>query len=305
MNANDYPPLVAIAMLAAAADGTTAAAEQSAIDEAAARIGSPDVARLARQLASGQVNLADLAGQLSGDEARRTAYTTALAVCRADGAVNAAEQAFLDQLRAALGLEAAAVAALGQTADALAAAPITAPGADAAPPARPPLDDLILQQAILTGALEILPDGLANLAILPLQLRLVYQIGQRHGQRLDVNQVKDLAATLGIGVAAQAMEGVVAKMFGGLAGGLLGGLIGGATRIATGAAVTFASTYALGYVADQYYAQGRKLSAADLRGLFSWFQDEARKVYPRVQQQIQQQARSLSVPRLLAALRGT
>jgi uncharacterized protein (DUF697 family) len=74
------------------------------------------------------------------------------------------------------------------------------------------LDELILQQAMLTGALEILPDRLANVAILPLQLRLVYQIGQRSGQRLDVDQVKDLVATLGLGAAAQVMEGVVMKV---------------------------------------------------------------------------------------------
>src|SRR5207247_353714 len=101
--------------------------------------------------------------------------------------------------------------------------------------------------------LEVLPDQLANIAILPLQLRLVYQIGQRHGQKLDVNQVKDLAATLGLGAAAQSMEGVVMKLVGGLTGGLFGGLMGGASRIATGAAISFAATYALGHVADQYY----------------------------------------------------
>src|SRR6202008_1861537 len=109
-------------------------------------------------------------------------------------------------------------------------------------------DEYILQQAILTGALEILPDRPATIAILPLQLRLVYTIGQRHGQRLDVNQVKDLAATLGLGAAAQSVEGVVMKLVGGLTGGLLGGLAGGATRIATGAAISFAATYAIGHV---------------------------------------------------------
>ena len=102
------------------------------------------------------------------------------------------------------------------------------------------LEDFILDQAILTGALEILPDDLANIAILPLQMRMVYQIGQRHGQQLDLAQAKDLAATLGLGAAAQAVEGVAIKLLGGLAGGLLGGLMGGATRVATGAAITFA-----------------------------------------------------------------
>lgn len=167
-----------------------------------------------------------------------------------------------------------------------------------------PLDDFILQQAILTGALEILPDRLANIAILPLQLRLVYQIGQRHGQKLDINQVKDLAATLGLGVAAQGMEGVVMNLVGGLAKGLLGGLVGGAARVATGAAISFSATYALGHVADQYYAQGRSLSRNDLLALFDRFKQDAKTIYPKVQSQIQAKSGTLNLQSLLAGLRG-
>lgn len=157
---------------------------------------------------------------------------------------------------------------------------------------------------MFTGAIEILPDRLATIAVLPLQLHLVCQIGQRHGQKLDVNQVKDLAATLGLGVAAQGMESVVLKIAGGIAGGLLGGLIGGATRIATGAVITFAATYALGHVADQYYRQGRSLSAADLRALFERFQQDARTIYPRVEQQIRAQSSTLNLQSVLQGLRA-
>ena len=135
---------------------------------------------------------------------------------------------------------------------------------------------------MLTAALELLPDRLANVAILPLQLRLVYEIGQRHGQQLDANQVKDLAGTFGLGAAAQVVEGLVRKVLGGVASGLLGGLLGGATGLAAGAAVTFAATYALGHAAEQYYAQGRKLSAEDLRALFTRFQGEAQALLPQV-----------------------
>lgn len=288
MNATDHAPLIAIAMLAARADGSSGSAEQRAIDAVVAKIGSPDVTRLAQQVESGQITVADLAARLSDDEARQTAYDGALAICNADGAANPAELAFLEQLRGALGITAAAPAA----------------EVHSGPPPQGPLDDFILQQSILTGALEILPDRLATIAILPLQLRLVYQIGQRHGQRLDMNQVKDLAATLGLGAAAQAMEGVAMKIFGGLAGGLLGGLVGGATRVATGAAVTFAATYALGHVADQYYRQGRQLSQNDLRALFDRFQTDARTIYPRIEQQVRTQSANLNLQSLMAGLRG-
>jgi tellurite resistance protein/uncharacterized protein (DUF697 family) len=306
MNNSDNPWLVAIAMMAATSDGASGPAEQAAIDAVVKRIGSPDISRIAQQLSSGQIHVGDVARQLSDDEARRAAYEAAVAVCHADGATNPAEQAFLEELRAALGLSAADATAIAQAAGAMSDAPTAEVGTGPIPQSATDkaLDELILQQAMLTGALEILPDRLANVAILPLQLRLVYQIGQRSGQRLNVNQVKDLAATLGLGAAAQVMEGVVMKVLGGLAGGLLGGLVGGATRVATGAAVTFASTYALGHVAKQYYAQGRSLSKADLKALFARFQEEAKSIFPKVQEQITAQSRTLNLQSVLGGLRG-
>jgi uncharacterized protein (DUF697 family)/tellurite resistance protein len=303
MNTADRAPLIAIAMLAARADGATDSAEQRAVQAVVDRLGSPDVTRLAEQVAGGRLRVGDLATRLSDDEARHTAYEGALAICRADGVLNAAEQAFLEELRAALGLHPDDVAATGRAAGVLADAPVTEVHTGA-PPAGP-LDEFILQQSILTGAVEILPDRLANLAILPLQLRLVYQIGQRHGQKLDVNQVKDLAATLGLGAVAQGVEGVVLKLVGGVAGGLLGGLVGGAARIATGAVITFSATYALGHTADQYYQQGRRLSAADLKVLFARFQEDAKTIYPKVEHQIRTQAGSLNLQSLLGGLRTT
>lgn len=302
MNASDRAPLVAIAILAARADGQSQPQEQSTIDAVVQRIGSPDVSRLTEQVMSSQVQLTSITARLSDDEARRLAYETAVAVCHADGALNAAEQRFLDELRQALGISAPAVQALGANAAALATTPAV-PAANPLPD-EATLDRLILQQAILTGALEILPDRLANIAVLPLQMRLVYQVGQQYGQKMDGNQVKDLIATLGIGVAAQAMEGVLMKVLGGVAGGLLGGLLGGATQVATGAAVTFASTYALGKVAKQYYAQGRNISAGDLKALFARFKDEAGTIYPKVQQEIQSQSQTLNLNRVLAAVKG-
>jgi uncharacterized protein (DUF697 family)/tellurite resistance protein len=300
MQTTDHAPLIALAMLAARADGAVDSAEQRAVDAVVARTNNPDVTRLAKQVAAGQLRVPDLASRLSDDEARRVAYEGALAIVNADGSANASEQAFLRELRAALGLSDAEVAEATRTAGALADAPVSA-----TPTGSPgSVDEFILQQAMLTGAIEVLPDRLANIAILPIQLRLVYQIGQRHGQKLDLNQVKDLVATFGLGAAAQSLEGVAMKLIGGLSGGLLGQVVGGASRIAAGAVITFSTTYALGHVADQYYAQGRRLSTSDLRGLFDRFQSEAKTIYPRVQEQIQRQSTTLSLQSLLQGLRS-
>ncbi len=301
MNTTDHAPLIAIAMLAARADGRSDSREQQAVDAVVARIGDPDVSRLAEQVARGRLRVADLASRLSDDEARRTAYEGALAIVDSDGVANDAEKAFLEELRVALGLSKDAVAEAGRTAEAIAGSPVTEVHTGTPPVG--PLDEAILQQAILTGALEILPDQLATIAILPLQLRLVYQIGQRHGQPLDINQVKDLAATLGIGAVAQGLESVAMRLVGGIAGGLLGGLGRGAARVATGAVVTFASTYALGHVADEYYRQGRRLSTNDLRALFDRFQQDAKTIYPRVEQQVRDRSSTLNLQSLLQGLR--
>jgi hypothetical protein len=100
--------------------------------------------------------------------------------------------------------------------------------------------------------------------------------------------------------AARLFEGVARKVL----GGLLGGVVGGATGLAAGAAVTFSTTYALGHVAKQYYAQGRRLDAADLRALFARFQLEAKALLPRVEEQIRAQSQNLDVQSLLGTLRG-
>ncbi len=301
MNSTDHASIIAIAMLAARADGIVDSAEQHAVDAVVARVGNPNVTSLAEQVAAGQLRVADLASRLSDEEARRTAYEGALAIVNADGSANRPEQAFLEELRTALGLSDVEVANAMRTATTLADTSVVE--VQMSTPPAGPVEEFILQQAILTGALEILPDRLANIAILPLQLRMVYQIGQRHGQKLDLDQVKDLAATFGLGAAAQSLESAAMKLIGGLAGGLFGGIVGSASRIAAGAVITFSATYALGHVAEQYYTQGRRLSAADLKAMFGRFQTDAKTIYPRVEEQIHRQAGTLSLQSLLQGLR--
>lgn len=304
MNENDKRPIVTIALMAALADGAASADEQAQLQEAMRRLGITDGDAMTQQARQGTPALAAVAKSLSDDAARAYAYELALVVCNAGGPANEKEQAFLGELRGALGLGGTAVSQLEKDAAALASGAPAASGSTSGGAADPDLEQMILQQAMLAGAVELLPDRLANLVILPLQLRLVYQIGRRYGQQLDVNQIKDLAGTLGIGAAAQAIEGVVSKLVRGVAGGLLGGIIGGAGGIAASAAVTFSATYALGHVAQRYYAQNRSLSAADLRELFQKFQEDARGIFPRVQNEIQSRAKTLNLPNLLNAIRG-
>ena len=304
MNADDASRISQIALMAAMADGQITPDEQRELASVATRLGVPAATIALDQPAAARQGIGVLAASLSDADARRSAYEVALAVCSVDGMPNPREQAFLSALHGALGLGPAATHEFEDQLRALSAAPLAGTPPDVSGSTDAGLDERILKQAMLTGALELLPDRLANLAILPLQLRLVYEVGQRYGQQLDVNQVKDLAGTFGLGAAAQMVEGMVRKVLGGVASGVLGGLLGGATGVAAGAAVTFAATYALGHAAKQYYAQGRKLSAEDLRGLFSRFQDEAKSLLPQVQGQIQSLAQQVRLPDVLAQIRS-
>jgi uncharacterized protein (DUF697 family) len=248
---------------------------------------------------------ADLGTRLATEEMRRAAYEFAVAVCNADGAAGEAEQRFLAGLRGMLGLSDAAVAAWHREATALATA-TTATPAPAPAPKQDDVDETILRQAKLIGALELLPQSLATMAIIPLQMRLVYTIGQSYGQALDAAQITDLLGTLGIGMAAQVVDGVARKIVGGVfqgaLGRLLGGLTGGVAGVATGAATAFATTYALGHVAKRYYQQGRRLSTDDLRQLFEQLKGEATSLYPQVRGQVESQAQNLDLTQLLRSV---
>ena len=105
---------------------------------------------------------------------------------------------------------------------------------------------MILNAAIMNGALEIMPHTLATMAIVPLQMRLVYKVGHAYGFELDRGHIKDFLATVGVGLTSQVFEGFTRQLVSGLSRRLVGGLVGGLLGEATGSAVAFASTYAFG-----------------------------------------------------------
>ena len=308
MTPTDAEVIITIAAQAAVADGNRSAAELEQISAAATRLGLTNAEAIVQRAAAAPEDILTLAESLSSDEARRAAYEIAVAVCNSDGVAGDKEITFLQRLSMSLGAgvataEMSAIASVATLTGKVLPPPVSNT-AQAQPPAPGELDAMILDQAILTAAMEVLPDRLSNMAILPLQLRMVYSIGQRHGQQLNAAQVKDLAATFGLGAAAQFMESIVRKTFGGLAGGILGNMLGGASGMAAGAAVSFGATYALGHAAVQYYAQGRQLSTADMKALFTRFQKEAETLYPRVQERIQSVAKGTNLQSVLGTLRG-
>ena len=127
------------------------------------------------------------------------------------------------------------------------------------------MDKLILNASITNAALEILPESLASMAIIPLQVRLVYRIGKSYGYPMDMSHAKDFIATLGVGLTVAVPRAVRAQAARRIARRLGGGLGRAVGRQAASSGMTFATTYALGRVAQRYYAGGRTLDTATLK----------------------------------------
>jgi len=166
------------------------------------------------------------------------------------------------------------------------------------------IDSMVLKYSILNGAIELLPQDLATVAILPLQTKMVYRIGKRYGYSLSAAHIKEFLGVLGVGMTSQILEGYARKLFGKVAKKALGKTAGKLAGAATGPAMTFATTYALGQVAKQYYAGGRKLSAVDLKAIFQRSVNEGQQVYQQHSPQVQREAGSLSIPKVMNLVRG-
>lgn len=304
LNEQEHRGIICACILAAFADGAQSDVERAQIERIVS--GFPerlDLTSAYQDVLSGKLTLADVAGQLQSPGSRALAYEMAVGVCHADGGLADGEAAFLADLKHALGLETAATDPHQQAARAMAEQPLA--GSAAPPPIidanrEAQVDGVILNAAILNGALEIMPHSLATMAIVPLQMRMVYQIGRRYGYELDRGHVKDFLATVGIGLTSQVFEGYAQRLMGGLAGGLAGRFIGGLVGEATGSAFAFASTYALGQVARRYYASGRTMTAAQLKDVFSSMVQEGRSMQGRYSGDIYQRARQVNVSEVLS-----
>lgn len=291
-------------LMAAFADGNKherERAEIKSIAESLAGEASINLSAIVQDVLLKRVSLPALTAALSTSQSRQLAYEMAVCVCDADGAQSPAEREFLITLRGALGVDAGTAEAFAAKAEKMAEVPIApmTPVAAASTMGREEMDKAILDAAILNGAVELLPESLATMAIIPLQMRLVYRIGKSYGYELDRGHIKDFLATAGVGLTSQYLEQAGRKLLGGLLRGVGGGLLGGLGKQAVSSGMSFASTYALGQVARHYYAGGRTLNAQMLRDAFSEILGEAKTLHSRYLPQMQAQARTLDAGRLL------
>ena len=318
MESKEQHAILTIALLAAFADGDKADSEREAVRRLAETLdkeaGSGALSGLYQDVLLKRVTLADAVAGLTDPGHRQLAYEMAVCVCDADGRRNAAEAAFLTDLKGRLGLGAVQTgafereeAALVDASERVAPVVVAAPGgsAPAADPARDAeLDRTIQNAALLNGALELLPQSWASMAIIPLQVRLVYNIGKAHGVELDQGHIKEFIAAVGVGLTSQYVEQFGRKLLGGLLGKVAGRTVGGLGSAATGMAMSFATTHALGQVAKRYYAGGRVMSTALLQQTFQQLLAPARQMQAQYLPQMKDLSRTLDMGKVLGMVRG-
>jgi uncharacterized protein (DUF697 family)/tellurite resistance protein len=315
--------VIEIALMAAFADGLNDDRERDQLKQVADAIGAGanvDFPAIYREVLLGKRDPAVPAAALGTPEARQLAYEMAVGVCDADGKRNDKETAFLASLAGTLGIQSQQARTIAAHADEIAGAAEAPASATAGGAVQPPApssgtsasgsaqvdhDQTILNHAITAAALELLPDSLANLAVIPVQLKLVHRIGQSYGYPMNTSNAKDFLAVLGVGLASQYVEGFARKLLGGVLGGLGGGLGRAAGRQAASSGLAFATTYAIGKVANEYYAGGRTLDQARLKGTFTRMVEDAKQLAGNYTEQIQARAKTIDTKQLGALVRGT
>ena len=302
--------IMAIALMAALADGRNDERERAEWRRVADALGGRlDLAALLTQVLERRVSLEGLVPVLVTPESRRLAFELAVGVCDADGLRNEAETRFLAELGQRLGLDQPAIVETAMAADQLATQPLTSaeavtavsPGVQVDGIHDEAIDQLILDASVLNGALELLPQSLASMAIIPLQMRLVHRIGRMYGAEADKAQIRELLTTVGVGITGQYLDQIARRLLRGwFGGGPVAALAGGAT----GSMLSFATTYAIGHVARRYYAEGRAMSTELLQRAFTELRQKAETLCAQYLPQIEERARSLDPARIVQLAQG-
>jgi uncharacterized protein (DUF697 family)/tellurite resistance protein len=307
MQPEDQKAILAIALHAAFADGVKDDRERDEVRRIAESLASAsptvDLRELYQDVLLKRLAVGQAVAALGDPGLRHYAYEMALCVCEADGRTSEAERRFLDGLKSSLGLADQEAEQIAREVEPFVpgnAVPVDAlPGTSDAE-----VDQSILNYALINGALELLPQSWASMAIIPLQIKMVYGIGRTHGVELDQGHIKEFIAAAGVGLTSQYLEQFGRKLLGGLLGKAAGKTAGKIGRAATGMAFSFATTYALGHLAKRYYAGGRVMNSDMLRATFENLLGPAKELQARYLPQIEQKAATLDAGQIISLVRG-
>jgi uncharacterized protein (DUF697 family)/uncharacterized tellurite resistance protein B-like protein len=305
MKLTENEAIFAISLMAAFADDKKDETEREEIKRIADNLELSNSPLIYQNVLLKKLSLDNAVSVLDSEGMKQFAYEMAVCVCDADNVINESERTYLNELKGALGISGKEIEVLEKDADELAVIdPSEQVDESKLKVEDPALDKMILNYSILNGALELLPQNLATLAIIPLQTKMVYRIGKSYGYALDSGHIKEFIGAAGVGLTSQVVEGFARKFIGGFGKKLMGGIGKKVAGTATGALFSFASTYGLGKVAKSYYSSGRKLDMESIKSQFNRFKSEGTQLYQKYSGDIQTRASNLNINEVLSSIRG-
>lgn len=205
-------------------------------------------------------------------QAREQLWQSAYSMIHAEGTASPEEERLVELMRTSFQIGDATVSTtrrlLDETKDTLLPSHIEA----ISDPARrqKEIDQDILKYSVLSAVLGVFPvPGIAiatDLAIVAIQVKLVRDIGQYWGHKVDKAAAKTLLGGLGLGTGARIAVSNLAKLV-----PVWGSAFGGTTA--------FATTWALGKIANRYFESGAKADLAQLRKEMKGMEKAGKEAY--------------------------
>lgn len=200
-------------------------------------------------------------GLVTSRECREQTFQAAFALAHSDGKCSTQQQNVLDRICEVWGISAEQPGILGRlmrgVKDTVLPSNINAVS-DAAK-RKSGIEGDTLKYAILSGVLGGFPvPGFSiatDVAVVGLQVKLVRDIGQRWGHKVDQKAANAILLGLGLGTGARIAVNTLFKFI-------------PVAGVVWGSSTSFASTWALGEIADKYFESGAKSDIATFRDAF-------------------------------------
>ena len=263
----------------AKADGVLHDEERKALEAGLKGIRLPKGTTLTNLLDE-DANLGALLQQLTSDEARAQSYQAAFTMAYADGECTLDEQKLLERLKAELKIPDEKVSwtkrIVGEARDTFLPSNIQ-PLADPQKRAAEIREDVV-KYSTLSAVLGLNPVPVVSiateLAAVGVQVKMIRDVGQYYGHRIDKTAAKSLMAGVGVGTGARIAVNSLFKVFPGV-----GSVVAAGTN--------FAATYAIGKMAEKWFDGGMKADPKQLGKEFKAAEREGKEQYKARKEEIE------------------